>query len=746
MLKIQQFIMSKKFLPVLLVLTVASLFVAFQTQGRGGGDNPKTKNEKILRNVGMLLEQGHYSPKNINDSFSNQVLNRFVKDLDEDKSIFLQSDIDSFSKFDNRIDDEIHGAKLESFYAINDSYTRRLNQASQYFTDILSKPFDFTKDENVLLDGDKLSYPKTEADKKEVWRKRLKYMVLSKYSDMLDDREANKNKKPLSATDSAGALGKAAPKKFVYKADSTLEREARDMIRKQIDRYFTTLKTHNTNDELFSSFVNAITGEMDPHSNYFAPVDSRGFNEMMSGKFYGIGAQLKEEESKIKIASLITGMPAWKSGEIGVNDEVIKIGQGNAEPVDVTGYAVTDAVKLIRGSEAGTEVRLTVRKPDGSIKVVSLKRGEIKLEDTFAKSAIIKGEHKIGYIYLPEFYMDFEKPNGAKCSEDVAKEIVKLKAENVEGIVMDLRGNGGGSLPEVVKMAGLFIEDGPICQVRGRDEKQPYLWKDRDKSILYSGPLTVMVDEGSASASEIFAAAIQDYKRGIIIGSTSTYGKGTVQRTIPLNPEAENPAFAKNTEDLGTVKLTLQKFYRINGGATQLKGVTPDVVIPDRYEFFKSREKDNDAALNWDEINKADYHPWVSTYSSDAVINAAKDQVNTSSTFQSMKQQIEWIDKKNDKEVSLNLAKYKADLQQMKTAYKQLDSLYKLPKELTVLNNPADTTGLGTDKERMDRNKQFLNRLKGDIYVDETVKVMNNMINQTNIAVNAASAESKKQN
>ncbi|MDB5279401.1 MAG: carboxyl-terminal protease [Ferruginibacter sp.] len=738
--------MSKKFLPVLLVLTVASLFVAFQTQGRGGGDNPKTKNEKILRNVGMLLEQGHYSPKNINDSFSKQVLNRFVKDLDEDKSIFLQSDIDSFSKFDNRIDDEIHGAKLESFYAINDSYTRRLNQASQYFTDILSKPFDFTKDENVLLDGDKLSYPKTEADKKEVWRKRLKYMVLSKYSDMLDDREANKNKKPLSATDSAGALGKAAPKKFVYKADSTLEREARDMIRKQIDRYFTTLKTHNTNDELFSSFVNAITGEMDPHSNYFAPVDSRGFNEMMSGKFYGIGAQLKEEESKIKIASLITGMPAWKSGEIGVNDEVIKIGQGNAEPVDVTGYAVTDAVKLIRGSEAGTEVRLTVRKPDGSIKVVSLKRGEIKLEDTFAKSAIIKGEHKIGYIYLPEFYMDFEKPNGAKCSEDVAKEIVKLKAENVEGIVMDLRGNGGGSLPEVVKMAGLFIEDGPICQVRGRDEKQPYLWKDRDKSILYSGPLTVMVDEGSASASEIFAAAIQDYKRGIIIGSTSTYGKGTVQRTIPLNPEAENPAFAKNTEDLGTVKLTLQKFYRINGGATQLKGVTPDVVIPDRYEFFKSREKDNDAALNWDEINKADYHPWVSTYSSDAVINAAKDQVNTSSTFQSMKQQIEWIDKKNDKEVSLNLAKYKADLQQMKTAYKQLDSLYKLPKELTVLNNPADTTGLGTDKERMDRNKQFLNRLKGDIYVDETVKVMNNMINQTNIAVNAASAESKKQN
>ena len=738
--------MSKKFLPVLLVLTIASLFVAFQTQGRAG-DNPKTKNEKILRNVGLLLEQGHYSPKNINDSFSKQVLNRFVKDLDEDKSIFLQSDIDSFTKYQNRVDDEIHGAKLESFYAINDSYTRRLNQASQYFTDILSKPFDFTKDENIVLDGEKLNYPKTESEKKESWRKRLKYLVLGKYSDMLEDRENNKNKKEVlpTAADSLGAIGKVT-KKFVYKADSTLEREARDIVKKQIDRYFTTLKTHNTNDELFSSFVNAITGEMDPHSNYFAPVDSRGFNEMMSGKFYGIGAQLKEDESKIKIASLITGMPAWKSGELGVNDEVIKIGQGNAEPVDVTGYAVSDAVKLIRGSEAGTEVRLTVRKPDGNIKVVILKRGEIKLEDTFAKSAIIKGEHKIGYIYLPEFYMDFEKPNGARCSDDVAKEITKLKAENVEGIVIDLRGNGGGSLPEVVKMAGLFIEDGPICQVRGRDERQPYIWKDRDKSVLYNGPLTVMVDEGSASASEIFAAAIQDYKRGIIIGSTSTYGKGTVQRTIPLNPEAENPALAKQSEDLGTVKLTLQKFYRISGGATQLKGVTPDVVIPDRFELYKSREKDNDAALSWDEISKAQYSPWVSTYSADAVVNAANEQISTSNTFKTMRQQIEWIDKKNDKEASLNLVKYKEDLKQLKVAYKQLDSLYKLPKEMTVMNNAIDTVGVSADKEKLDRNKQFLTRLKGDVYIDETVKVMNNMINQSNVAVNAAAATELKKN
>ena len=735
--------MNKKFLPVLLVLTIASFIIAFS---RGSNnDNPKSKYEKVLRNLGLLLEEGHYSPRKIDDVFSKQVLTSYLKDLDDDKSIFLQVDIDSFQKYANRIDDEIHGTKLESFYSISESYSRRLKEASQFYTDILSRPFDFNKNENVMLDGDKAVFPKTNDARKEVWRKRLKYLTLTRYSDMLEDREKNKDKKITAATDSATA---DAIKKFVYKADSTLEREARDQVRKQIDRYFTTLKNHNTTDELFSSFVNAIATEMDPHTSYFAPIDSRGFNEMMSGKFYGIGAQLKEDESKIKIASLITGGPAWKSGELGLNDEIIKIAQGKNEPVDVTGYAVSEAVKLIRGAEAGTEVRLTVRKPDGNIKVVVLKRDEIKLDDTFAKSAIINGEHKIGYIYLPEFYMDFEKADGARCSDDVAKEIEKLKAENVEGIIMDLRGNGGGSLPEVVKMAGLFIEDGPICQVKARDQVQPMQLKDRDKNILYTGPLTVMVDEYSASASEIFAAAIQDYKRGIILGSSSTYGKGTVQRTIPLNPSSESmiQIGSKQQEDLGTVKLTIQKFYRINGGATQLKGVTPDVVIPDRYELSKTREKDNTTALSWDEISKADYKPWTSTYSTDAVIASANDQVRSSTVFSSLKNKIEWINKENDKEFPLSLEKYKAEQKGLKIAYKQLDSLYKLPAEMKVKNIDADLAKYTADKEKTEKNKQFLNRLKADIYVDETVKVLNKMITQSNLALNNNAQEASKKN
>jgi carboxyl-terminal processing protease len=732
MLKIRQFIMSKRFIPVLLVFIAASSFITFKSLA-SHDDIPKSRYEKILRNVAMLLEQGHYSPKAIDDKYSAEVLKRFIKSLDDDKTIFLQADIDSFKRFSNKIDDELRGTKLESFYFISDSYSRRLNETSKLYEELLSKPFDFTKEETVMLDGEKLDFAKNAAERKEIWRKRLKYLVLSRFADMQEDRDKTQEKKVAGTKDTAVL---AELKKFVFKADSTLEREARDQVRKQIGRYFTTLKNHNTTEELFSEYVNAITNEMDPHTSYLAPIDSRSFNEMMSGKFYGIGAQLKEEDSKIKIASLVTGGPAWKSNELQVDDQIIKIAQGDGEPVDVTGYAVTDAVKLIRGAELGTMVKLTVKKVDGSTKIVTIKRGEIKLDDTFVKSAIINGEKKIGYIYLPEFYNDFENPNGAKCADDVAREIVKLKAENVEGIVMDLRGNGGGSLPEVVKMVGLFIEDGPVCQVKGRDQSNATQLKDRDKTVLYTGPLTVMVDQYSASASEIFAAAIQDYKRGIVIGSSSTYGKGTVQRTIPLNPESELSFGNSNKgEDLGTVKLTLQKFYRVNGGATQLKGVEPDVVIPDRFDLGKNREKDQNTALSWDEIKKADYKFWESTYSSDDITNTARQYVQGNTRFAEIKNKIAWIGNQNEKPIKLNLGKYKEDQKGLKLAYKQLDTLYKLNTELLAQSLEADKEKMTGDKEKTEKAKQFIDRLKKDIYLDAAVKVLNNMIKQSNVAL-----------
>jgi carboxyl-terminal processing protease len=717
MQKIADFMMSKKFIPVALILVAASFFLAFTSEGGSGNDNPKSRNSKILRNVGLLLEQGHFEPKKIDDAFSKSVFKRFLEDLDGEKNILLASDVSSLtSKYGSKVDDEIHGSELESFYAVNKIYLERLNEVSKYYSNILAKPFDFSLNETFNADPEKNDFPKNEGERQEMWRKRLKYMALSKFVDLQEEREKNKDKKD-----------------FVIKPDSTLEREARETIKKQVDRFFATKKNRETEDENFSTFVNAITGTMDPHTTYFPPVDLRSFNESMSGHFFGIGAQLKEDDGKIKIASLITGGPAWKSGELKENDEIIKVGQGKDEAVDVTGYSVSDAVKLIRGSEKGTEVVLTVRRIDGSIKEIRLLRDDIKLEDTYAKSAIINGEHKIGYIYLPEFYADFERPNGARCYVDVARELEKLKAEKVDGIILDLRGNGGGSLYDVVKMAGLFIEDGPICQVKGRDDK-PNVLKDTDKSVQYDGPFAVMVDETSASASEIFAAAIQDYKRGVIVGSTSTYGKGTVQRNIPLNPENQGGLFSSASDDLGSVKLTLQKFYRINGDATQLKGVTPDLVLPDRLEYLKFREKDNPNALPWDEIQRADYKTWTSNFSTSAAAASAIPEVNTNTTFGQIKTNVQWLEKQSDRSYSLNIDQYKQDQKQLKKVINQIEDLYKLKNPLNIQNVQQDVSSIQGDTDKVEKNKQWLKVRGEDIYIDETVKVVNKMIAQNNLA------------
>jgi len=709
--------MSKKFLPVLVVLIGVGLFVTYGVMGRGDRliDNPKTKYEKILKNVGIVLEEGHYSPKKIDDAFSKEVLNKYVDGLDPDKYIFYQRDIDGFKKYQDKIDDEIHGAPLESYYAISKVYLERLEEVSKNYKAILSQPFDFSKNESLQLDGDKRTFPTTETERYDYSRKRLKYLVLGRYVDLQEERAKQS-------------------KDSVYKADSTLEREARQMVGHQMDRYFLALQKHNTPDDMFSDFVNAITGSMDPHTTYFAPVDKRSFDELLSGTFFGIGAQLKEDDGKIKVSSLITGGPAWKSGLIQPEDEIIKVAQGNEPPVDVTGYAVTDAVKLIRGEQKGSEVKLTLKKADGSIKVISLLRDKISLDDTFAKSAIVDdGSNKIGYIYLPEFYADFDDPTARRSATDVAKEVQKLKDAKVDGIVIDLRGNGGGSLNDVVDMAGLFIKDGPIVQVKGRDEKASVM-SDRDKEVLYAGPLAVMVDEMSASASEIFAAAIQDYHRGVIIGSTSTYGKGTVQRSISLDPQSENPLFSKPSEGLGDLKLTFRKFYRINGGATQLRGVVPDIIIPDRLENVKFREKDNPDALSWDEIPKANYTVWNPGYSYSSVVAEENADLTKSPVFNGIRLDVDSLDKYNDQETPLNLVQYKAQIEQIKALSKRLDNLTKLTNEFPVHSIQEDLVSIGSDSDKIAKNTQFIKRVGDDLYINQTIKVVEKMIGEEQVA------------
>jgi len=705
--------MSKKFIPVLLILILVGLFIGYGVKGRSDSNDPKTKYEKILQNVGIVLEEGHYNPKKIDDKFSEEVLKKYENDLDPDKYIFLQSDIDGFKKYKDRIDDEIHGAPLESFYAVSNVYLKRIDEVAASYKEILKHTFDFNKDEFLQTDGDKRTYPATVAERNDYGRKRLKYLVLGRYIDLQNERDSSKDS--------------------VYKADSTLQREAITIVARQMDRYFETLKNHNSTDELFSTFVNDITSSMDPHTSYFAPVDKRSFDEMLSGTFYGIGAQLVPKDGKILIGDLITGMPAWKSGLITPGDEIMKVAQGDGTPVDVTGYSVTDAVKLIRGETRGSIVKLTLKKADGSIKVAPIARDKISLDATFARSAVLSNNgHKIGYIFLPEFYANFDDPSGRRSSTDVAIEVEKLKAAHVEGIVIDLRGNGGGSLSDVVDMVGLFIKGGPVVQVKGR-EGAPSVLEDKDKEVLYTGPLAVMVDELSASASEIFAAAIQDYHRGIIIGS-STYGKGTVQRSISLDPQSENPFFSHPSEGLGDVKLTFRKFYRINGGATQLRGVTPDIIIPDRLENAKLREKDNPDALAWDQIPKANYTPWNPGYSYTSAVETINSAINKNVDFKGIKEQVSLLDKYRDEETPLNIVKYKQMQKNIEAAAIKLDDYSKSPVSLDPKTLTPDSIAIAGDSSKIKMQKQFLTSIGSDLYIDETVKALEIVIGEKQIA------------
>ncbi len=698
---------SKKSLPVLIAIVIGGILIAFTTLGNG---NPPTKYEKIFQQVAEMLEEAHYSPHKIDDNFSKQIFQKFMGNLDPDKNIFLQSDIKELKKFETRIDDELHGAPLQFFTAANVIYQKRLGEVSGLYKAILATPFNYTVDETVIIDGDKLDFPANETARKDSWRKKLKYLALERYADLLDAREQNK-----------GTEG------FVVKTDAELEKESRERVIKIMGRNFERLNNKFTEEERFNMLVNTITNTMDPHTTFFPPVEKRYFDEQMSGRFFGIGASLRADDGSIKIATLVTGSPAWKSQQIQVGDAVMKVAQGAEEPVDLTGFDVEDAVKLIRGKK-GTEVRLSLKKADGSVKTVTMIRDEIVTDETFAKSAIInENGKKIGYIWLPEFYADWERPNGARSAMDVAREILKLKEQNIDGIIMDLRNNGGGSLYDVVQMVGFFIDEGPIVQVKDRDGN-PNVLRDRDKTVFYDGPLAVMVNEFSASASEIFAAAIQDYNRGVIIGSTSTYGKGTVQRNIGL--EGNTGLIASSAQELGTVKLTLQKFYRINGGSTQLKGVTPDIVIPDQLEYLKYREKDNPDALPWDEIKKADYVSAKSYYDLPSIRTASLGRISTNQSFNAIKESTSWLAKINDKEYSLNMEKYRAEQKQIKATIKKVEEINKTAPALELALIPNDEKKLSADNDKLERRKQWIKNLSKDIYLGESVNVMNDMIRE----------------
>jgi len=704
------------------LVLVGGLFFAFNTFNTASSETSEIRHRKLLSTVGRLLETEHYSPKVIDDKFSKEVFDAYLKTLDPEKNILLQSDVDSLKVFATTIDDEIHGAAIQFEPAATAIYERRAKEIKSIFESIIDKPFDFSTDDSLMVDTDKMNYAANEAERVQRWRQAIKYKVLDRYVSLLEDREKHAKTIAEKVVTDSSKIKESVKDNFIVKTDTELEVDARATIKKNYIKRFGLLEKTFDKEKRFESFLNTITSLMDPHTDYFAPVEKRSFTEQMSGTFYGIGAQLTQDDNGVKIASVQPGGAAWKSGLIVVNDVIVKIAQGAEEPVDVTGYETTEAVKLIRG-DLGTEVRLTIRKPDGTTKVVSLIREKIVLDEGFARSAVIQnGNDKIGYILLPDFYADFEREEGARCSKDIAKEVEKLKAEKVKGIIIDVRYNGGGSLYEVVQMVGLFVDKGPVVQIRNKEGRSQIL-SDETPGILYDGPLVVMVNEFSASASEIFAGAIQDYKRGLVVGSTSSYGKGTVQRNVAFGKPLD--AMGIQTE-YGAVKLTFQKFYRVTGSSTQRKGVVPDVVFPDDYEFLKYREKDNPSALPWDEMERAKFTPWTSSNEIATIAAKANNKIKNDTATIRFKKNLEWISAQVDKSVALEINKYRQYKKEIQNVIQQNENIMKLKTPMTVSALKADYDKFynNPDKSKQDRYQAWLKMVSKDIQLNESSKLI----------------------
>ena len=685
---------------VILVITALSAVLWSFIPSEKKSDPEKDK--LLLELLTMVLERGHYSPVAIDDAFSKKVYAKYLDNIDPTKRFFLQSDIEEFSKYETKIDDMIKNRDLTFFNLTNSRLLQRMQECRDIYDDVLEKPFDFDANENINVDYVKLPYAKNKRELVDRWRKQLKLQALS---SITDKQKLEDDKKEKDA-------------KYAVKSFETIEKEVRENSLKSINEYFDFIQKELTRNDWFSIYLNAIVERFDPHTFYFSPEDKEKFDMSMSGTFEGIGARLQKKNDAVEISELISGGPAWKGKELEAGDLILKVGQGKEEPIDVAGMRLDDVVKKIKGPK-GTEVRLTVKKVDGTIKVISIIRAEVETEETFAKSSVVEKDGKrFGVIYLPKFYISFENKENRDAYKDVAIEIERLKAQNIDGIVMDLRDNGGGSLETVVKMVGLFIPEGPVVQVKAPG-REPEILPDPDKKVQYDGPLVVMINNFSASASEIFAAAIQDYKRGIVVGSKHSYGKGTVQNVIDLNQFIRGNSYG----DLGALKTTIQKFYRINGGSTQREGVMSDIIFPDRYTYLDMGERDEESALPWDKIAPAKYEPLPISY--DQIIANSKKRIASNTYFNLIDENAKWIfERKDENTFSLNLKQFKKEMALSDAKIKKFKAISDYNNKLKFNSLPNEIALFEKDTLLKQKRDRWHEDLQKDLYIEETLNII----------------------
>ncbi len=665
-----------------------------------------SEKEKILMQTILAgLRQLHYKPAALDNQFSEKAFDLHLKYLDSRKRFLTKEDVDALRKYRLELDEQVKDSDYAYFdFAVN-LIDKRIKEARGVYEEIMKEDFNFNQSDKIQANVLKMDYPKNKTELRKYWERLMKYEVLSRVVDK-EMGQKDKDEK---------------------KAQDELKEKAIEDVKKLYDDWFKRLVDMDRFDRL-NDYLNAVVGVYDPHTVYFAPIEKENFDISMSGRLEGIGARLSAEDEFTKVVSIVPGSACWKQGELEVNDLILKVGQGEEEPVDVVGMKLNDVVKKIRGKK-GTEVRLTVKKVDGSTAIIPIIRDVVILEEGYAKSAILKTDEnkKIGLINLPKFYADFSGRGGRNCAVDVKNEIDKLQEDKVDGIIIDLRNNSGGSLRDVVTMSGYFIEEGPIVQVKGR-HTSPQILEDTDSRVQYDGPLVILVNYFSASASEILAASLQDYGRAIVVGSKSTFGKGTVQRFIELDNAISN---YEEIKPLGSLKLTIQKFYRVNGGATQLKGVVPDIVLPDRYQYIKVGEQEEEYPLEWSEIAPVEYTQNVLKIDNMEKIRKASEQrVAKNEAFQLITQNARRLQRLREIETEypLEYNTYKTLVEKRKAESKAFEDLSQKTEGLSVLQTAADALDMKGDTTKQARFDDWKDNIAEDVYLGETLEIIDDMI------------------
>ena len=680
---------------------IISLVIYFEVSNVNFSSDEPNKDRLLVDLVSYVLDKLHYDPQIINDDFSIKVYDDFIDAVDSQKRFLLKSDLELFSQYRLSIDDQINSSDIAFFNVVYETLKKRIDEVENFYGEILEVPFNFQLNEEINLDYENLEYASSSDELKKIWRKRLKLSALDGYASKKEIKD-----------------------KEEVISEEEIEKESRTAISQNLKDFF------QFNDELersdwFSIYLNSIVTQFDPHTSYLAPEAKEVFDQNISGKFQGIGARLFKRNQQVEISEIIIGGPVWRDNLLNVGDIIIAVAQSaEEEPTEISLMKLTDATDLIKG-EKGTNVFLTVKRVDGGIEQIEITRDIVELEETYAKSSIIKDDSNVyGLINLPRFYVDFDDYGERNAASDIKKEILELKNKNINGLILDLRNNGGGSLKTVVDITGFFIEKGPVVQVKSIGGRKEIL-KDNDPSIIWDGPLVILVNEFSASASEILAAALQDYNRAIILGSKQTYGKGTVQNVVDLN----NVISGNTYGDLGSLKITTDKFYRVNGGSTQLEGVKSDLIFPNRYSYIDIGEKDLENPLSWDKIDPARYDNSVKVFNYAQAISNSKERIGQNEYFSIIDQHAKLIkSKQDDKTISLDYNSYKEDQEEFKLQSDKLKVIeeFNSPYLFEWNDNNLNTNSSYNDdmKEKRDR---WIKSLQKDIYVDEAMNLLKDL-------------------